>query len=177
MQQGRRHPKGRNCDLEERVLLALPRAFRIRWMKAHQLRLQLIAARLPPMIIMAMVKLIPWPTKRATFGNTVFHSWGLVGPQLRVWPASDPRVRLPAEVPAGASDSDDVVVPIPPCVCGPHEDCGRQTGMVKAPKARSTGLEGALRSGGTTGGSSSSFQPLEPSQSRLSSAVSNSTDT
>eukprot|EP00971_Amphidinium_carterae_P193634 3842082-Amphidinium_carterae.1 len=36
-------------------------------------------------------------TRWADFASKVFHSWRLLGPQLRVRPDSEPRVRLPGE--------------------------------------------------------------------------------
>eukprot|EP00971_Amphidinium_carterae_P004075 80896-Amphidinium_carterae.1 len=56
LQTGRRHLTGQNQDLEKRM----------GWMKAHQTQnaaLLWIVARLPPLIIMAMVKPMSWLTK------------------------------------------------------------------------------------------------------------------
>eukprot|EP00971_Amphidinium_carterae_P253279 5028426-Amphidinium_carterae.1 len=43
----------------------------------------------------------------ADFANKLYHFWTFVGQQLRVKPDSEPRVRLPPEVPAEENDNDD----------------------------------------------------------------------
>eukprot|EP00971_Amphidinium_carterae_P030897 607843-Amphidinium_carterae.1 len=77
LQSGRRQPKGRHWDLEERAKAALHPWMRVRWMKAHQTQADVDHGRV---------------TADDLFGK-------LVGPKLKDRPNSEPRVRLPPEGP------------------------------------------------------------------------------
>eukprot|EP00971_Amphidinium_carterae_P274226 5442339-Amphidinium_carterae.1 len=156
VQTGRRHPKGRNSDLEKRGLLVLLPGQRIRWMEAHQKQdtvdRGVVTAEdhhgngqadvLANQGTAAHGPLDPdatW-TRWADFADKVYHFWRLVGRKF----VSDLKLSLATP----AEDASDTGIVGMAFLEAPFQlevrqkvvrhaaflyclDCGRQTGKVK----------------------------------------------